>query len=150
MCEEDYICTHDVNWHLFHGLKWQQKLDKVERRFHAEQSTYNLLKEKHASAVAAQRHYFSLVKLFQVSKHSEVGVYKVPTKRSLLLFVEYFFPFFLAHWERIVSVVLTLKFNHISSGCTYLWAWQLLFLTSYGHWAWVWQETDEMKNPLFL
>lgn len=45
------------------GVK--QKLDKVERRFHAEQSTYNLLKEKHASAVAAQRHYFSLVKLFQ-------------------------------------------------------------------------------------
>ncbi len=117
VCEEDNICTHDVNWHLFHGLKWQQKLDKVERRFHAEQSTYNLLKEKHASAVAAQRHYFSLVKLFQVSKHSEVGVYKAPTKRGLLLFVEYFFRFFLVHWESIVSVVLTLKFTHISSEC---------------------------------
>ncbi|KAG6554425.1 hypothetical protein Mapa_004342 [Marchantia paleacea] len=43
----------------------QQKLDQIERRYEAEQSTFNALKEKHTAAVAAQRQYYALVKLFQ-------------------------------------------------------------------------------------
>ena len=44
-----------------------QKLGKMEKRFQAEKDTYSTLKEKHVACVAAQRNYFSLLKLFQVS-----------------------------------------------------------------------------------
>lgn len=45
------------------GVK--QKLGKMEKRFQAEKDTYSTLKEKHVACVAAQRNYFSLLKLFQ-------------------------------------------------------------------------------------
>ncbi|KAJ7532048.1 hypothetical protein O6H91_14G069900 [Diphasiastrum complanatum] len=43
----------------------QQKLDKIGARYHHEQIALALLKEKYASAIASQRKYSALLKVFQ-------------------------------------------------------------------------------------
>ena len=56
---------------LFTAASISQKLEKVQLGLQAEQKVCDALKERHAAAIAEQRHCYSLLKAFQASTYQQ-------------------------------------------------------------------------------